>query len=333
MHLIVRVVGLVCRTLLVSTLGIASFLKWRDRSGTVQWMKEMALPERLHDLVATGLPIVEMALAILLIFRKTLRFGAICAALVFSLFTSLIGLQVHTGRQVPCPCFGKLSKEPAGRNAIARNLILIASSLLLSIVPDIDSTKKWQESLREVRRRHNLPRIFGLSMLLGQSLILIIVLKRYGQMLATSLADRTTSDPSRSVALEATLPGDFAVELDDGFRQTLKQLSSREGAMFLIFYSSGCADCVKTVSHLFSAGPEALTSRRKLTFISPDLEVFRGIDRADLPNAIVIRDDGNALRTLVGVPVIPSLIIASEDLKVLEPPFRGYGNIVRRLAI
>ena len=75
---------------------------------------------------AGPLPWSEIALGALLVVHVGMPWTAWAAVLLLAAFT----LWLLTHRGVPCACFGAWSRRPAGWREVARNIVLIALSLV-----------------------------------------------------------------------------------------------------------------------------------------------------------------------------------------------------------
>ena len=84
-----------------------------------------------------GLPLAELAVAVLLLPEATAWWGALGALALLLLFCLAIGVNLARGRQPDCHCFGQLHSEPAGPSTLLRNGALAAVALLV-VVAGVD---------------------------------------------------------------------------------------------------------------------------------------------------------------------------------------------------
>src|SRR5262245_44194007 len=100
--------ALSCRIALALVLVIAAVAKVADRRALPGRLRAMGVaPPRLAALVAAGLPVTELLVAVALVAaRESPLPGAAAVAMlvVFSVF-----LLVTVRRAVPCPCFGTVA--------------------------------------------------------------------------------------------------------------------------------------------------------------------------------------------------------------------------------
>jgi uncharacterized membrane protein YphA (DoxX/SURF4 family) len=91
------------------------------------------LPPAWIAVFATALPFVEIAVGLALLTPWTARAGALGAAALFVLFLGALAWAWNQGITTDCGCFGE---EPAGDSiplAIARDIALLAVTLLLAL--------------------------------------------------------------------------------------------------------------------------------------------------------------------------------------------------------
>lgn len=126
--------------ILASVLLVAGVSKLADRAGSQRGIVEFGLDARLAKPLAVGVPVVEIAVAIALLFGSTVRFAALAALAVLAGFTVLIAVNVAQGRQPDCHCFGALHSSRAGAGTLIRNGILIALAGLVATGAWTDDT-------------------------------------------------------------------------------------------------------------------------------------------------------------------------------------------------
>ncbi|WP_215226779.1 MauE/DoxX family redox-associated membrane protein [Echinicola shivajiensis] len=87
-----------------------SFSKWYDWGGTQNAMYNQVFPQWMATLLLYGLPIMELVLAIMLLFPKTRTLSLWACLICLISFTVYIGLVLTDvfGR-IPCSCGGVIS--------------------------------------------------------------------------------------------------------------------------------------------------------------------------------------------------------------------------------
>ena len=125
-------VSLAARVVLAVALVLAAVAKLRAPEQVRMQTTEL-LGARYGDVVARGLPFVELAIAVSLVAWWTAVPG-IAAAVLLVLFTLV--LVRAQARRLPCPCFGAASRADAvGPLAILRNGVLLAYAVRATASP------------------------------------------------------------------------------------------------------------------------------------------------------------------------------------------------------
>jgi uncharacterized membrane protein YphA (DoxX/SURF4 family)/cytochrome oxidase Cu insertion factor (SCO1/SenC/PrrC family) len=123
------VVLLALRIGLAGVFALAAAAKLADLTATRAALREFGVPVRLVSVAAWTLPLVELALAALLIPTATARAAAIGLAVL------LVGFSVALARapEAECNCFGALGGPRRGRRALIRNGALAAAAVLVAV--------------------------------------------------------------------------------------------------------------------------------------------------------------------------------------------------------
>jgi uncharacterized membrane protein YphA (DoxX/SURF4 family)/thiol-disulfide isomerase/thioredoxin len=112
--------------LLAGVFAVAGVAKLMDLAGSRQALEDFGVPARLARPGGLLLPLAEIAIAVVLVFPASARWGAVAAAVLLGVFVVAIANALRQGRAPDCHCFGQVHSEPAGRGTLARNAILIA---------------------------------------------------------------------------------------------------------------------------------------------------------------------------------------------------------------
>ncbi len=111
--------------------GVAGAAKLRDRGGAASTARGFGLPSPLAGFVGALLPVVELAVAILLVPPATRWWAAVAALALLAAFCSAVVVAIVRGVRPQCRCFGRLHASPVGWVTLARNGVLV---LLAGIV-------------------------------------------------------------------------------------------------------------------------------------------------------------------------------------------------------
>ena len=117
------------RIALGGVFGVAGVTKLIDPPGTRDAVKNFGAPEPLVPAVSLVLPIVELAIAVGLLFTNTSRMSAVAAVLLLLLLVIAISVNLARGRTHDCHCFGQLYSRPLGWPTLARNVVFALAAL------------------------------------------------------------------------------------------------------------------------------------------------------------------------------------------------------------
>lgn len=177
---------LAARLLLALVFLIAGLGKLTDRIGSRQAITDFGLPSALASPLGTLLPLVEIAIAILLIPKGTAFWAAIAATALLALFIIAIAVNLARGNKPDCHCFGQVASGPIGWSTVARNVVLVAvAGLILSQGPDHPglSAIHWFERITPTERIGLAIVVVGFALLLGQWGFLMNLLRQNGRLL------------------------------------------------------------------------------------------------------------------------------------------------------
>ncbi|WP_185974309.1 MauE/DoxX family redox-associated membrane protein [Litoribacter populi] len=114
--------------ILVLLLTYTAFSKWIDWTGTKNALYNQVFPTRMAEGLLWGLPVVELAVAAMLVCNKWRYYGLWISVLLMLCFTIYVGL-VMTGifGRIPCSCGGVMGSLGWGEHlAVNIGFLLIA---------------------------------------------------------------------------------------------------------------------------------------------------------------------------------------------------------------
>ncbi len=98
---------LIISVLLVLLFTYTAFSKWMDMTGFTRDMHNQPFPRWMGDGLVLGLPVLEMGIAVLLLFEPTRLTGLRVAWVLMGLFTLYTLLVLaHVFNRIPCSCGG-----------------------------------------------------------------------------------------------------------------------------------------------------------------------------------------------------------------------------------
>ena len=103
------------------------------------------LPQALVRPVAIVLPWVEVALGTGLALGVATRVVALAIAVLLAVFTGAVAVSLARGLRIDCGCFGVAQGDPANGWTLARNIGLMAVTIMIVIYPNNDLS--WSDGL------------------------------------------------------------------------------------------------------------------------------------------------------------------------------------------
>jgi peroxiredoxin len=257
---------LVLRVLLACVFALAGVAKLADLPGSRVAAVGFGVPERLAGVVGLGLPVCELAVAVLLLPAGSARFGALGALLLLLAFVVAISVALARGNRADCHCFGQLHSAPIGWRTLVRNgLLAAAAGFVLG--------EGWHHAgASAVGWIDGLNAGWAVALVLGVVLAFVIgflvwfslqLLSQNGRVLArleglesavAGLSEpRSASRAEVPVVLGEGLKGaglavgaaapDFDLASVDGSRASLGSLLTPGRLLVLVFSDSGCGPC------------------------------------------------------------------------------------------
>ncbi|MBA2469942.1 MAG: redoxin domain-containing protein, partial [Chloroflexia bacterium] len=252
-------VVLLVRIVLAGVFGLAAVTKMADLPGSRAAMEGFGLPKRLAAPAGIALPLIELAIAILLLPVGTAWWGALAGLILMLAFIAGIGYTLSQGRTPDCHCFGQVYSEPVGTSTLVRNSAFAALTALLVVQGPNGQGASLTGWLRDVSTTDRVLLILaglGLGGLVAISWLTFQLLQQNGRLLvrieALEGADAPggqTADAAggtdRSVAglpAGSTAPA-FSLARLDGETVTLDSLRAGGKPVVLIFTDPGCGPC------------------------------------------------------------------------------------------
>lgn len=304
--------------------GIAKLLDSRESRDTA---KAFGVPDRFATATARGLPIAEIAIAVLLLPVVTRWCAAVAALALLLVFCAAIGRAMMRGEAPECRCFGQLHSAPAGWRTLTRNGALSAAAAFIVIAGRDDagtSAVAWTTRLDGIEWL-----VLALGVVLAATVTIggyavLHVLRNYGKVLVrldaveerlrTAGFDLEEPDDVPQLGLEPGTPAPhFTLASTDGDRISLTDLAAGGNPVLLLFTSPTCGPCsvlMPTVAAwqreradevtiaLVSAGDadavreESLTHELANVLLDTDLTTYEAYEANGTPSAVLIGDDG-----------------------------------------
>lgn len=125
--------GTTMAAMLAAVFATAGVVKLRSPQQTARSFADLGLPGRraLARPLAVGVPLVELAIAAVLVVRPGI--GGMIAAVTMVAFTVVVLAVLRSGRSVTCGCLGALDDGPVSTTTVARNLVLVAMAVTAAV--------------------------------------------------------------------------------------------------------------------------------------------------------------------------------------------------------
>jgi thiol-disulfide isomerase/thioredoxin len=336
---------LICRLVLAVVFAVAAVAKLTDRADTRRAVVDFGVREPVAAWLAIGLPIAELAVAVLLLPASTAPAGALGALLLLLLFSAAILFNLAHGREPECHCFGQLHSAPAGPRTLARNgLLAVVAALTLAgtVLADDPGAVAWVEHLDGAETAVVAIGAATALLAIAGATAFVSLLRSYGRVLVrlermeqTLAAAGLTVEPRAQVAVHGLEPGTPA----PGFAGLDELLALRLPAL-LLFVSPDCGPCRALLPEvarwqtehadrltvaIASAGkpggevrPEAAELGLSRVFLDEELELYRAFEANGTPSAVLIAPDGSiASHVASGQERIEALVAGVLDARGL----------------
>jgi peroxiredoxin len=256
---------LAARLILAVVFLVSGIAKLLDLSGGKAAMRSFGVPESFARQAGILLPIVEIAVAILLIPIETARWGALLALLLLAVFIIGIGYNLSRGRKFECHCFGELTHSEIGPSTLARNAVLAVLAAFVAyagfannnVGPSVGEGLggltgfQWAVLVLGVIMLAALAAIAWLLVhLLGQNGRLLVRIDRIESALEDAdieLPDEDEDEEDEEEEEEGLPFGSpapaFSLSGLYGETMTLAALQAQEKPVLLIFSDTGCGPC------------------------------------------------------------------------------------------
>ena len=305
------------RLILSLVFGVAGITKLIDQKGTREAVMNFGAPKSVAPSVAVVLPLVELAVAIGLLFSSTAWWSALASLVVLGVFVVAISINLAQGKTHECHCFGQIYSRPLGWPTLARNVVFALAAAVV-----IWNGLEFQPALVST-----LSRAAG-ELSTWQSVLLILVAMVAGGLY---LHQRRNS-PTEHVHTEPTgLPigtaaPDFELPAYDGGRTSLSRLLDFGKPVLLIFTNPKCSPCIelfKEIKDWQTAHNDQLT----ITLLSFGTikDNFVNVARNGLGQLLL--QEKNEVSKLYGANLTPTAVIVDSDGRIQSGVAAGADEI------
>jgi hypothetical protein len=348
------------RVLLSAIFLVAGVAKLADLSGSLQALRDFGVPRSLARL-GVALPVLELAVAVALLFTRTAHYGSWGALALLLVFIAAIGINLVRGRRPDCHCFGQMQSHPISRWTLGRNLVLaLAAAWLVVLQRERPAADLWTY----LATLHGRDRQIAIAIM---GVIVFAVLSPLWRDTTGGSAglpwwsdaddDEEPAPPAKAHSRPAPAPasapspqpGDalaspastglglpvgtpappFALPDPEGCTHSLDDLRSAGKPLFLVFSSPHCGACQKLSSKLPALAARH-ASRVTMAMITRE-GAQEHITPGEHGPLLLIQRDGEVTEAYDCV-TIPSAVIVDTDGIIQSPAAIGAPDIEALLA-
>jgi peroxiredoxin/uncharacterized membrane protein YphA (DoxX/SURF4 family) len=244
--------GLALRALLVAVFALSGTAKLRRLDLSRQAAQDLGVPASLAPAAGVVLPVVELAVAALLVLPASARAGAGLAAGLLTAFCVVIAANLARGRRPNCNCFGVASRDPIGATTLLRNGALLVAA---ATVWAADGASLPGPTLSGIETNQAiLAGVLGVlvAAVLVQGWMILSLLRQHGRLLLRldqlEASSGHSAPPAPASPKAASLPvgapaPEFSLPGLHGETVTLAALRAAGRPVMLVFSDANCGPC------------------------------------------------------------------------------------------
>ena len=353
---------LLARLLLAGVFALSAVTKLADRPGSRKALEGFGVPARVAAPGAIVLPLLELAVAALVLPLTTAWWGALGALALLLAFMAGIAYNLSKGRTPDCHCFGKLHSEPIGRTTLARDAALAAVAGFVVIGGWTDpghSAVAWLGDLTTGEAVGVILAAIAIVVLAAESWLLLHLMRQNGRLLTRldALEERVKEQSASSFGMDSSAESELGLaegtpapsfRLDGiyGETMTLEALRSSGNPVLLVFTDPNCGPCNAlmpelgrwqrmyasrmTIAVIGNGTTEANRAKAvehglSNVLLQPDGQVSAAYRVRGTPTAVLVGDDGTIGSSLAeGVEAIRALVtrVMMQPAAITEVPIR-----------
>lgn len=309
---------LIARLLLGAVFVVAGGAKLADRAGGRRALIDFGVPAPLATPLATGLPLVELSVAVALLPGRSAWWGATSALALMLLFSAAIAINLARGRRPDCRCFGQLRSAPIGQATLIRNAALIGIAAFVvwcgreQVGPNAVG---WLANLTPAQTVSLFAAVVIAAVLAVQGWLLLKLLAQNGRLLLRLEAlEKQIGGAAAAVGLPlGALAPAFSLRDLRGETHTLGELRAFGKPILLLFTDPECGPCnalmpeigrwqwehaekftLTLVSRGTAEANRVHIAGRGLSrvLLQHDFEVAEAYQTSATPSAVLVRPDG-----------------------------------------
>lgn len=317
---------LLTRLALAGVFLLAGVTKLADLAGSRKAMREFGVPVRFAREAGIALPVVELAIAVLLVPRVTAWWGALAALVLLLAFVTGIANVMRQGRAPECHCFGQVHSEPVGWSTLARNGVLAALSLLIVAQGPNDAgpgLAGWWSDLGDAVQVAVVLGTLSLGLFASLGWALLQVMRQNGRLLLrldaleAAVAAKPEDAPKQppTIGLPAGSPAPpFRLPDLDGVTRSYGSLRDPRKPLALIFIDVNCGPCGELMPDI-ALWQRDLADRLNVVVIGHgDTEALRAKTRPFGVSNVLVQDAWEVAESYHSLPTPSAVIIEPNGL-------------------
>ncbi len=307
------------RLLLSVIFGVAGVTKLLDQPGTREAVVNFGAPKSVAPSIAVVLPVLELAIAVGLLFSLTAWWSALAGLFTLGLFVVAISVNLARGKTHECHCFGQIYSRPLGWSTLVRNLVFaLAAGLVLWNGPEFQPNivLTIERAVSELKLWQALVLVAGVV----AAVVGVFFFQRRPQPQVHHAEDQPSGLPVGSEAPAFDLPA------YDGGQASLTNLLTFGKPILLIFTNPKCAPCIslfKEIKDWQTAHNQQLTIAL-LTF-GTIKDNFVNVARNGLGQ--VLLQEKNEVSKLYGAMLTPSAVMINNEGRIASEVAAGADDI------
>ncbi len=307
------------RLLLSIVFAVAGVTKLLDQPGTREAVTNFGAPKSASPPVAIVLPIVELVIALGLLFPATAWSSAVAALFVLGLFVIAISVNLARGKTHECHCFGQIYSRPLGWPTLVRNLVFAVAAVLV-LLNGQETQPKIVATIADAIAKLSGSQLslLAAAILLGAAGLVYFQRRQKPETAYTNT--RPTGLPVGSEAPAFDLPA-----YDEG-RTSLTRLLAIGKPILLIFTNPKCGPCIELFKEI-KEWQDAHNDELTITLISTGTikDNFVNVARNGLGQVLLQED--LAVSKLYGATATPTSVLVGTDGRIATDLAAGADEI------
>ncbi|MGB7068442.1 MAG: MauE/DoxX family redox-associated membrane protein [Pyrinomonadaceae bacterium] len=332
-----EIILLFIRLILFGVFAVAGVAKLFDLKGSEKAVKDFGIPDDLVKPIATVLPIVEIAIAVMLLPLPISWFGSIAALFLLLLFIGGMVYQMAQGKAPDCHCFGQIHSEPVSKKSIVRNAVFALFALVLALSgPSSQGLSLVNDSTSAFEV------IFGVGMmaLLGAAVYYLknilkqqVDLSRKIEILGfvaggdAKVERNEAGDPNDGLPIGSPLP-DFSAPDINGRILTFDHLLAKRKPLLFFFVSPTCSPCEALMPEIEEWEAD-LKDKLEFVFVSSGTQDENRVKFGGDPSRTILIEKGREFADAVYAKWTPTALYVNADGNVASHPAAGDSEIRR----